>query len=540
MSFVYKIAETPEEFKQIHQLNYNTFVDEIPQHERNTSEFLMDKFHEENTYIICLKDERVVGMIAVRSRRPFSLDGKIGRVEQHLSFEVENPVEIRLLAIEKAYRKGRAFFGLAQALVRYCLKAGYDCAFISGTVRELKLYGQLGFVSFAQLTGSDEAAFQPMYLTRETFDTGIAGRLTKPHLNFLPGPATISQAIRNEMITDPYSHRSIEFERILRRVKSRLTSLTGAKYVQILQGTGTLANDVIAAQLSTRGGNGLILVNGEFGERLKHHATHFDMTFDTIEVPWGTSFNEEQVDEAIQARAIDWLWAVQCETSTGVLNDLDMLKKLCVMHDVKLAIDSVSAIGAMPVNLCGVTYASGVSGKGLLSYTGISFVFHQEDVHPNPSLPRYLDLGAYIKARGVPYSQSSNLLSALDVALQSYDEPELVFEQVTARAKKVRALIESIGMTILASKNVAASVIMTLEMPAGLSAIQLGDHLFLNGIDVHYESAYLKEKNWLQIACMNNVPNKELDKMLEVLYILVKIHMKSKKGDVDYERITND
>lgn len=145
MGFVYKIAETPSEFEQIHTLNYRTFVEEIPQHERNASHQLIDKFHDENTYIICLKDERLIGMIAVRSKRPFSLDAKIGLVEHHLPVEITNPVEIRLLAIERAYRNGRAFLGLAQALVRYCLKVGYDAALISGTVREQKLYGQLGF-----------------------------------------------------------------------------------------------------------------------------------------------------------------------------------------------------------------------------------------------------------------------------------------------------------------------------------------------------------------------------------------------------------
>ena len=85
---------------------------------------------------------------------------------------------------------------LTQALVRYCLKAGYDAALISGTVREQKLYGQLGFLPFAQLTGTEEAAFQPMYLTKETFEAGVAGRISKPLVNFLPGPATISEEVK--------------------------------------------------------------------------------------------------------------------------------------------------------------------------------------------------------------------------------------------------------------------------------------------------------------------------------------------------------
>ena len=87
MSFIYKIAETALEFEQIHELNYRTFAEEIPQHDQNESRKLVDKFHDENTYIICKKDNRVVGMIAIRSERPFSLDGKIGPVEHHLPFQ---------------------------------------------------------------------------------------------------------------------------------------------------------------------------------------------------------------------------------------------------------------------------------------------------------------------------------------------------------------------------------------------------------------------------------------------------------------------
>ncbi|MCZ2259123.1 aminotransferase class V-fold PLP-dependent enzyme [Sporosarcina sp. G11-34] len=516
MSFVYKIAETPLEFEQIHQLNYETFVEEIPQHERNSSRALMDKFHDENTYIICKKEGRVIGMLAIRSKRPFSLDGKIGEIEGHLSFNVENPVEIRLLSIEKKYRNGRAFLGLTQALVGYCLKVGYDSAFISGTVREQKLYGQLGFMPFAHLTGKAGAEFQPMYLTRKTFDAGIAGRLAKPCVNFLPGPVTIAKEVQNAMMAQPFSHRSTEFESMLKRVKDKLTTLTSAKHVQLLQGTGTLANDVVAAQLTTRGGKGLILVNGEFGSRLIDHATRFGMDFETLKVEWGSKFDEKSIVKAVAEGNYNWLWAVHCETSTGVLNDLDMLKEVCGESNATLAIDSVSSIGAMPVNLDGITYASGVSGKGLLSYTGISFVFHNEDVFPNQTLPRYLDLGAYAKAGGIPYSQSSNLLSALDVALCKYDNSAEVFAQVGDRARKVRKVVEEIGLKILAQESIAASTILTLELPLDLSATRFGNDLFLNGFHVHYESSYLKERNWLQIACMNDVSDKDLDDLLDV------------------------
>ena len=520
MGLLYKIAETASEFEQIHELNYRTFAEEIPQHERNEAHKLIDKFHDENTYIIGVKDGRVIGMIAIRSERPFSLDGKIGPVEQQLPFQAENLVEIRLLAIEQAYRNGRAFLGLAQALVRYCLKAGYDAALISGTVREQKLYGQLGFMPFAQLTGTKDAAFQPMYLTKETFELGVAGRISKPSVNFLPGPATISEEVKKSMIAEPFSHRSPEFDSVLKRVKSRLVSLTGAKYVQLLQGTGTLANDVIAAQLSIRSGKGLILVNGEFGLRLTDHARRFGLDYDIIEMGWGAPFHAEDIRDAVQTGGYSWLWAVHCETSTGVLNDLTSLQKLCAQQGVALAVDCVSSIGTTPVNLSGVTFASGVSGKGLLSYTGLSFVFHNEDIAVCHELPRYLDLGTYAAA-GIPYTQSSNLLSALDVALQKFEQPEEVFAMIVNRAYKVREAAEQAGLTVLAERQHASSAIITIALPANLSAGQLGDNLFLNGFNVHYESSYLRARNWLQISCMNDVREKELNVMLSLLASLI-------------------
>ncbi|MBO0602608.1 aminotransferase class V-fold PLP-dependent enzyme [Sporosarcina sp. E16_3] len=524
MSFMYKIAETALEFEQIHELNYRTFAEEIPQHDRNESRKLVDKFHDENIYIICKKDYRVVGMIALRSKRPFSLDGKIGPVEHQLPFQAKNPVEIRLLAIEKNFRNGRAFLGLAQALVQYCLKEGYDAALISGTVREQKLYGQLGFLPFAQLTGTAEAAFQPMYLTIETFEAGVAGRISKPLVNFLPGPATISVEIRKAMMAEPFSHRSSGFESVLRSVKEKLTALTGAKYVQLLQGTGTLANDVVGAQLSMHSGKGLILVNGEFGFRLTDHAQRFGMEFDTMEIEWGTPFDADEIQDALCSGRYSWLWVVHCETSTGVLNDLCSFKKLCSQYGITLAVDCVSAIGTTAVNLTGVDYATGVSGKGLLSYTGLSFVFHNEEIAATNSLPRYLDLGTYSEAKGIPYTQSSNLIAALDVALLAFEHPEEVYAAISNRASKVRKAVEQAGLPILASGESAADAIVTIALPTGLSAIQLGNNLFLNGCNVHYESAYLRERNWLQISCMNDVVEKELTRMLKLLPLLTLAH----------------
>lgn len=159
----YKIADTPLEFQLIHQLNYKTFVEEIPQHKSNSERILVDRFHQENTYLIAKNGSILAGMMAVRGNRPFSLESKVPDLESYLP-KGKRICEIRLLAVEKEYRKTQVFYGLAKQMVTFCLNAGFDLCIISGTTRQTKLYQHIGFRPFYHTVGTEGALYQPMYL----------------------------------------------------------------------------------------------------------------------------------------------------------------------------------------------------------------------------------------------------------------------------------------------------------------------------------------------------------------------------------------
>ncbi len=165
---IFKIANTEEEFEQIFRLNYETFAEEILQHEKNESKKLVDKFHAENTYFICKKSDEVIAMIAYRDKRPFSLDHKLPNLDSYLPNHKTKPCELRLLSVKKEYRGTRVFAKIAAELMDHVLNQNCDIALISGTTRQERLYKHIGFVAFASAIGSDEAKFQPMFITRET------------------------------------------------------------------------------------------------------------------------------------------------------------------------------------------------------------------------------------------------------------------------------------------------------------------------------------------------------------------------------------
>jgi len=167
-SFVFKIAATDEEFEQIHRLNYQTFAQEIPQHAPNPEGRLVDKFHKENTYMITLDGEKLVGMTCVRDKRPFSLDSKLENLDSYLPPH-KSICEIRLLAIDKDQRGPAVFQGLMRTLAEYCESKGYDLGIMSGTTKQARLYKHLGFTAFGPLVGKGNILFQPMYITFDAY-----------------------------------------------------------------------------------------------------------------------------------------------------------------------------------------------------------------------------------------------------------------------------------------------------------------------------------------------------------------------------------
>jgi ribosomal protein S18 acetylase RimI-like enzyme len=162
-SLAYKMAQ-PSQFEAIHRLNYETFVEEIPQHAPNPERLLIDRFHAGNTYAICLANDRLVGMVCGRCERPFSLDQKLANLDCHLPAH-RKAVEIRLLCVTRGYRKTAVFNRLVALLAKHFMERGCDLAVISATVRELKLYRHLGFEAFGDRVGTADASYQPMYLT---------------------------------------------------------------------------------------------------------------------------------------------------------------------------------------------------------------------------------------------------------------------------------------------------------------------------------------------------------------------------------------
>jgi len=523
-SLKFRIATEDWEFEAIHRLNYKTFVEEIPQHQQSGEKRLIDKFHRENTYVICLDNDLLVGMLAMRSNRPFSLDQKLPNLDSYLPVG-RSIVEIRLLSVEKEYRNGYVFRGLLGLVLEFGKAKGYNFAIISGTTRQERLYRHLGFIPFGPLLGSGDARFQPMYLTLETIEEKATAIFSPPKpgdqetlpISFLPGPVDIATEVREAFDAKPVSHRARSFMSEFKATRQLLCKLVNAQSVEILLGSGSLANDVIAGQISLLKEPGLILTNGEFGDRLVDHARRFGLKFDEFRLDWGAVFDPRQIRNRVSAGRPRWIWAVHCETSTGVLNDLTALKQLADEFKLKLCMDCISSVGTVPVDLQGVHLASCVSGKGLGAFPGLSMVFYNHALAPAPDqLPRYLDLGFYAAQEGIPFTHSSNLLFALQTAVRRIKIEER-FPNIVELSVQLRARLIELGYSIVASHEHSSPAVLTLALPAEMSSKTVGWQLQKAGYLLSYRSEYLLKRNWIQICLMGEFSRQHLSSLLSIL-----------------------
>lgn len=522
---VFKFATEDWEFEQIHRLNYKTFVEEIPQHQASPTQRLVDKFHEQNTYLICLSGRKLAGMLAVRGQRPFSLDQKLESLDSYLP-SGRKVCEIRLLAIERKYRGTQILQGILALLWQHGIEKGYDLAIISGTNRQFKLYQHLGFVPFGPVVGTGEAQFQPMYVTLETFEStareflrSSPSRAFQPSaVNFLPGPVAVRREVRRAFEQAPESHRAESFAKEFQATKQLLCELVNARSVELLAGSGTLANDVVCGQLLLEETRGLVVSNGEFGERLVDHAWRLGLDFERVEFAWGEPIDLKAIRERFErGPKPGWLWCVHCETSTGVVNPLDALKALCAEFEVKLCLDCISSIGTLPVDLSGVFLATCSSGKGLRSYPGLSMVFYHHTVAPGlRRLPRYLDLAYYIAQQGIPFTFCSNLLHALQAALKRV-QWEQRFAELQERSAWLRGELAALGFTLVGAGTTASPAVVTLALPEDLNSVKLGKLIEESGYLLSYNSEYLRRCNWIQVCLMGECSREKLVSLLNAL-----------------------
>lgn len=181
-----------------------------------------------------------------------------------------------------------------------------------------------------------------------------------PPLYLTPGPSQfIPNSVKN--LSTSFGRGDARYSLVEREVEEFLLDISGQSQIISLQGSGSLANQIIAENFLY--GDVLVLDTGYYSSRLREMAEVAD------EVDSVHFVKESQ----IPSRHFDWVFATPVETGLAKLMPITRLRKIANERGAKLALDAVASIG-LEENHDKADVLGFSSCKGLFGLTGACFV----------------------------------------------------------------------------------------------------------------------------------------------------------------------
>ena len=296
-----------------------------------------------------------------------------------------------------------------------------------------------------------------------------------------PGPVEVPPETLLELAKPVFHHRTKEFRAILMAVTEGLKEVFQTKSdVFIFTSSGTGAMEASVSNLLAPGDKALCVRGGKFGERWSELAERFGARTINLDVEWGRAVEPAAVEAALAKDPdIAAVYTTLCETSTGVVTDVEAIGKIVAKTNACLVVDGISGVGAMPMKTdeWGVDMLVVGSQKALLLPPGLAFLSVSKKawarVEKAPRRAYYFDLiaaRAALADEDTPYTPANTLVAALKKSLELLRKEgvEAIWARHARIARATRAAVQAMGLRVYASAP--ADALTAAVLPDGVDA----------------------------------------------------------------------
>ena len=296
-----------------------------------------------------------------------------------------------------------------------------------------------------------------------------------------PGPLTTSKRVKEVMVHD-WGSRDAAFLRINNEVLDRVREIAGGghDFVTVpMQGSGTFAVEAMLTTFIPRDGGVLILINGAYGHRAKKICEIAGRLVVVHETPEDTPPDLAAVGKLLADNPkITHIFAVYCETTSGILNPIAEIAALAVRHGKRLLVDAMSAFGALPLDAREVTFdaVAASSNKCIEGIPGLGFVVARKaalEKTAGNATTLTLDLHDqwrnFEKTGQYRFTPPIHVIVSFHQALQEFFAEGGVKGRGGRYAENGRILIEGmseLGFEPLLPVRLQAPIIVTFRMPS--------------------------------------------------------------------------
>ncbi|HEX4610005.1 MAG TPA: alanine--glyoxylate aminotransferase family protein, partial [Urbifossiella sp.] len=205
----------------------------------------------------------------------------------------------------------------------------------------------------------------------------IPGQLNPtPRLLLGPGPSDAHPRVLSVMTTPLLGHLDPQFLEMMTETQGMLREVFQTRNALTfpVSATGTAGMETCLVNLLEPGDRAVVGTIGYFGNRMVDIAGRTGAEVTVLDRPWGQVFEPDAIRDALKRVRPKVLALVHAETSTGALQPLDEIGRICRELDTLLVTDCVTSLGCIPVELdeWGIDAAFSCSQKGLSCPPGLS------------------------------------------------------------------------------------------------------------------------------------------------------------------------
>ncbi|KRF67534.1 2-aminoethylphosphonate--pyruvate aminotransferase [Bacillus sp. Soil768D1] len=195
-----------------------------------------------------------------------------------------------------------------------------------------------------------------------------------------PGPLTTTSTVKQEMLVDRCTWEK-DYKEITQKIRSQLLELACAvkeEYtVVLMQGSGSFVVESVLTTAISKSDKVLIVTNGAYGKRIVKMAQCIGLNYTEYSVEYNEYPKEAEIRIILEEdQAITHIAMVHCETTTGILNPIEMVSNLSKEQGKTLIIDAMSSFGGIDINVpeLGIDYLISSANKCIQGIPGFGFV----------------------------------------------------------------------------------------------------------------------------------------------------------------------
>ncbi len=200
-----------------------------------------------------------------------------------------------------------------------------------------------------------------------------------------PGPLTTSETVRSEMMVDHCTWDN-DYKKITQEIRQELLNIahvSSDKYTAVLmQGSGSFGVESVLISNLSDNDKILIISNGAYGERIVKTVKQAKKNYTVYECHYNEQPKAEKVAEILaEDNAITHVVIVHCETTSGILNDIESIGKVVKNAGLIYFVDAMSSFGGVDINVkdLEIDFLVSSSNKCIQGVPGFSFIICKKD-----------------------------------------------------------------------------------------------------------------------------------------------------------------